>query len=397
MEVTVKFYKNGTKSYARHRIPIHKVSFPDRTAKGKAIRREAFFHTLREANAFAAEKNRALESAGKDNATLSRDEIAAIARFRAWRTESGSTESLASVIDCHIRDASHHRPRLTVNDAFRLRMESVERDRLSDRHREDLRSRLRRFAADFGERDISSITGDDISKWIHGLGLGPVSFRNFRKTVGSLFSLAVARGSITRNPIDAVTLPRHRSRPPAILTPQQVRALMLAAPRDILPHLVLQAFCGVRRAEVVRLRWEWIKLDEEEPYVDVMAPEGKVDSRRAAPIPPNALAWLKMLRGHPQESLEMTDTVYRRRLGQARKEIGLSMWDKNSLRHCFGSYRLSLLRNMGQVSYEMGNSIPVLKKNYANTVSRADAEAFFSILPEDGAAPENVVRFGKTA
>jgi len=55
---------------------------------------------------------------------------------------------------------------------------------------------------------------------------------------------------------------------------------------------------------------------------------------------------------------------------------------KNAFRHSFGTYRQAVLKNIAQVSDEMGNSIGICKCNYAKPISPEIAQEWFSILPE---------------
>ena len=56
-------------------------------------------------------------------------------------------------------------------------------------------------------------------------------------------------------------------------------------------------------------------------------------------------------------------------------------WRKNALRHSFGTYRTAQTKNMGEVSLEMGNSVPTIKRHYHEAVTPKEAEEWFSISP----------------
>jgi hypothetical protein len=45
-------------------------------------------------------------------------------------------------------------------------------------------------------------------------------------------------------------------------------------------------------------------------------------------------------------------------------------WKRNGLRHSFGSYRMELTKNEGQVALEMGNSPKVVKDHYFEIVEK---------------------------
>lgn len=64
-------------------------------------------------------------------------------------------------------------------------------------------------------------------------------------------------------------------------------------------------------------------------------------------------------------------------------------WKHNGLRHSFISYRLAVVKDVGQVSLEAGNSPQMVFKHYRQLVRESEAKAWFSIMPSKQA--ENVV------
>jgi integrase len=86
------------------------------------------------------------------------------------------------------------------------------------------------------------------------LSFRPVT-NNFRTVVSGLFEYAVKRALISRNPMRAVERVKAVDKPPGIFTPEELKKLLEAAHGDILPALAIQAFAGVRTAEILRMEW----------------------------------------------------------------------------------------------------------------------------------------------
>src|SRR5262249_3911752 len=61
-------------------------------------------------------------------------------------------------------------------------------DGMSARYLGDLRVRLGRFVAAFGEEMIAALSASRIDQWLRGLGVGPVTRNTFRRRLGVLFS-----------------------------------------------------------------------------------------------------------------------------------------------------------------------------------------------------------------
>ena len=58
------------------------------------------------------------------------------------------------------------------------------------------------------------------------------------------------------------------------------------------------------------------------------------------------------------------------------------VWRHNACRHSYGSYRMAEIRNVHDVAEEMGNSPAIIKKNYFQAVTKAEAAKFWAIRPE---------------
>src|SRR5215469_8929426 len=157
----------------------------------------------------------------------------------------------------------------------------------------DLRKRLTRFCADFGNRPVASITVEELDNWLRNLPLSPKSRANFRANVGVLFSYATKRRMLDSNPVLHTTKPKLVDNPPGIFTVDELRALLDAATRtapDVVPMLTIGAFTGLRDAEVRRLQWSEINLQR--GFVEVKAAKAKSARRRLVPIQPNLARWL---------------------------------------------------------------------------------------------------------
>jgi integrase len=74
-------------------------------------------------------------------------------------------------------------------------------------------------------------------------------------------------------------------------SPGELARLLAAAPDSFKPVLAIQAFAGLRSAEVMRLDWQNVKLAR--GHIEITAANAKTASRRIVPILPNLAAWLK--------------------------------------------------------------------------------------------------------
>ena len=102
-------------------------------------------------------------------------------------------------------------------------------------------------------RPIKGIVAAEIESWLHELALSPQSINNYRAIVRAFFEHALKRELVEKNPVNSVDKIKLVDKAPEIFTPKQLADLLAAADPSLLPALALQAFAGLRTAEVLRL------------------------------------------------------------------------------------------------------------------------------------------------
>lgn len=95
-----------------------------------------------------------------------------------------------------------------------------------------------------------------------GGGLSPRSLRLHKNILYQTLKGAVRDGLIPANPCDLVTLPKNDRHEAKFYSAEQVNALLAACKDDVLyPLLTLTAIYGLRRSEVLGLKWDSIDFD----------------------------------------------------------------------------------------------------------------------------------------
>lgn len=364
----------------KHPRYSYKVSYPETQPDGSTVRRYPYFKTKGEASAFAAEKRTELSNHGTRHGSVDDDERAALIRYRSWAENRPDAPTLSALIASAIAAHETARPPHTIAEAIDARLDAADRRKLSARHQSDLSSRLERFRADFGARQIADVTLRDVETWLNRLDVAAQTWTNYARVIGSVFTLAVKRGFLASNPLAGLDKPKISRKAPSILTAGQLGALLHASPSPLRPLLILQAFCGLRRAEAGRLCWRHIHLNDDTPYVELPSDVTKTNRRRTCEIPPCAVAWLRPLAGLPAASLAISEWDYRHALTTAATAAGIT-WEENLLRHSFGTYRLAVTSNAAAVAQEMGNSPAVVQTHYNNVTSPAEAAAWWNVYP----------------
>lgn len=161
---------------------------------------------------------------------------------------------------------------------------------------------------------------------------------------------------------------------------------------EMIPYLAVAAFCGLRAAEIMRLDWSEIHLAGTEKFVEVTAGKAKTASRRTVPITDNCAAWLERYAKPSGPVINLSRADKQLFLYLAEKS-GVA-WKHNGLRHSFISYRLAVVKDVGEVSLEAGNSPGMVFKHYRQLVRESEAKEWFGVVPPK--LPEGVTTTATT-
>ena len=276
----------------------------------------------------------------------------------------------------------------------------------SERYIQDLESRCGKFAREF-PRMVATIRGPEIKAWLQDLTREgskvdkraprkPVTNRtrnNFRLCIQTLFSFAKSQGYLPLDwkDMDSVPLWKVKDEEVEIFTPEEMSILLASAPANLVPFLTIGGFAGLRSAEIERL--DWSKVDLENGYITVDAGIAKTNSRRLVPIVPNLKAWLENHKKVSGPVLELANVVNAvKRLTSATRPVDPANpekllaprvpWRHNALRHSFCSYRLADVKSAAQVALEAGNSPQMIFQHYRELVTEKAAKGWFGITPD---------------
>jgi hypothetical protein len=262
---------------------------------------------------------------------------------------------------------------------------------------DDSRNRGNHFIRWFGaERQIREAT-TEVMKAYFSKHTGAT----LRRTVSAWFGWAVDEGYLPSNPCARKKQRRgtKKKKPPeaVIFSPTDALALLRAAVQaedwTTLSFIAFGLFAGIRPMEfrkkykgapAIYLDWRNVTPDGIEIY-----PELAKTAARVIPILDPLPLWIEFIR-KKRGMLSGPVVATGKRGGGWRKhwEAFLAKhwkheWHADQLRHSFGSYRMAVVKNAGQVAMEMGNSAQVVLDYYWNWQTKArDAESYWSLTPE---------------
>lgn len=281
-------------------------------------------------------------------------------------------------------------PSTTFSDTVTEFLAAGKEDGWSGRHQETLDQRLGKLTGLYSGAlaGLTSFTIDDV------LRTGQKRFkwcgrtRNcYRAALSNVLSYAKRRGLLPRdwNEMEFVAKAKETDGEIGIYNATALRQMLDAKPSpDLLPYIVVGAFCGARPSEIARLRWEDFHWDAGELFIG----KGKVRTagHRVAPLGASLRLWITPGKTGPITKLTLPSSAAHA-LGKLLDRCGVP-GVADGLRHSFVSYRLAVTRSMAQVSAETGTSVTTLTRRYCRPVGRVDAEEWFAVRPVLGITPK---------
>jgi integrase/recombinase XerD len=218
------------------------------------------------------------------------------------------------------------------------------------------------------------------------------SVRNFTiRILGGLFNFGIKRGFCTDNPVRRLDLSQRDPTEIQIHSVDEVAAIMSAAETysdGLIPFLAMSFFCGIRRAEALRLDWSAIDLHEN--WVKLPASITKTKRGRHIKIYPNNRAWLIPYAQASGRIYPHSSNVLRRRLRALGARHGVATI-KHGARHSFASYWLAMHGDIDRLCRFLGHDDPgTTFRHYAKAATKREAEKFWAIMPK---ATPKVVAF----
>jgi len=241
---------------------------------------------------------------------------------------------------------------------------------MSERYARSVRA-LKAILAPLASENIRQIGQDDIEPLLPPVSR-PRRRNNVLDDISTFFRWCRKRQILPEGMTAPERIDRETEPPPKklIFTVAEFREIARQCSDEWKPWLAIACFAGVRTEEIQRLQWENISLDR--GVIDVMAENAKTRRRRLVPISENLKSWL---RPHAKKKGEIApdriDNYIRHLTG----------WKINAPRHSYGSYRLAVIQNAAQLAEEMGNSVAMIRKHYAEAVHPEEGAAWFEILP----------------
>ncbi len=353
------------------------------------------FDELPKINALAREINEAGERLGMRYAIPSHDEANALRIWREFcraRALEGTPfrKSLSSLLESTLFAENEMESTPPLSEAAeKYFAEKIRMGNVTEGHISLSKSHVNFFAEALKDCRLSEVSQDAVEAALDTkTELSASSRRAYMQALKSLFTWWFTRENSRRkiterliNPLENLTLPKVRkTQDPEIITPDTLREMLnviaKSAP-ELLAVCVVQAFCGVRLAEALRLSWS----DFRGEYIFLSSRITKTQVARVAPVPKCAQAWFAIC---PKNDLLAPGRISLVKFTDERRKVlrlaGITL-PKNALRHSAASY-LSALYGNEKAADICGHDVRTAGVNYRAATTPEIAQEWFSIYPK---------------
>lgn len=267
---------------------------------------------------------------------------------------------------------------------------------------------LNKLAKDFKGQRVAEIHTAELAEW-----LDSQSRKNSSKTrhdqrghLVAFWRWALRQGFAGSDPITAPErLPsiKVESGTRRVLSTEEVISIFKEIDEPFRAWAVLGAFAGMRPEEISpsptkkkhKRGLHCEEIDWRFRVIRIPAEVSKVNRPRIIPMNDALIAGLKWagIEAGMTGPTTIGNPSQTRTLSRLGKTLFDGQWPKDALRHSFGSYRNSLIRNLDQVAEEMGTSVTMLHRHYHNPQPEQFGHEWFSIRPVN---PPNCSEFDPT-
>ena len=338
-----------------------------------------FFNTELDARSFRDAVQGEVRELGVSALDLSSHDRVEFLSAKKRLEEFGAGASITEAVSFFIKHNSSVVP-TTIQEGIQICLNQKTATGKRPRYISTLRLNLQSFSTEYGSLKCSDIQRRHIDEWLKRDSWSLATRQNKRITINTFFSFALRQKWCSSNPVLETEPFLVDPVPIKILTVQQSRDLMESArshrlPRDkqpgsMIPYFTLALFGGVRPADLERL--QWCDLDLQQGLVNIEGRNSKTRSHRIIELQPNALAWLKL--GGDLPAKNRTHKIRAIRLTAG------TPWSQDVLRHTFCSMSFPVF-GASKTAEWAGHSEQVLFEHYRRRIPPEAAKEFWQIFP----------------
>ena len=243
----------------------------------------------------------------------------------------------------------------------------------------------------FIKRTWGDLKPDEVKRNVIDLKLKGMKVKNntrrkYRLFIGMFFKWVVDEGHLLKNPAEGIKFKTEKYQGQSYSVAQTRKLLrhVIETNRDLVGYFAVLTFAGLRPTEGLRVQWE----DYNEKTHQLYVRKGKTPAR-FVDLEPVAVEWMKFHRENTPDGTPFVNlTNLENRMKVIRTAVFNGGWIQDGLRHGFGTHYKALTQSVNKVADQMGNSVAIVLRHYARTITKDDCKAFWDLTPEKVMANE---------
>ncbi len=276
--------------------------------------------------------------------------------------------------------------------------------------KEDERIKERGFLFHFGDRNVDSITEEEISNFLEKhYNASGYHYNQALRHIKPIFNHAQKRGWIKINPTAFLNNKEIRAETEVLKIKEFRRAAELLQTdeyRDMAAGISLLMFAGLRPSELFGnddkppLLWDSVILNPQgihtKPYVDIPEANAKGVDGRQVQMEPNLVKWLEGVPKDKRKGAILSEANHYR-YSKFKKALGVD-GKKDIWRHSFGTYYFHHFKSLERTMHQMGHTNrKTFERHYKRYNPEEDsAFLYWQVVPEGATVPE-VVQFSNAS
>ncbi len=141
----------------------------------------------------------------------------------------------------------------------------------------------------WGNYRLDQVKTVAVEEWLRSLKFAPATKGKIRAVMSAVFAHGKRHGMVTDNPIGGVRCSSQRLKEPDVLTPAEFKALVNELPVRERAMVLLAGTTGVRRSELIALKWHDVNFETLQIEVNKSCVRGKIGGTKtpasAKPVP----------------------------------------------------------------------------------------------------------------
>jgi integrase len=236
-----------------------------------------------------------------------------------------------------------------------------------------IRQLLCRFAQAFPGPFVQ-VSVHDINAYLNTLAPWPDVQDAMLSCVWDLLDLAKHHHYVPRDtPYAIIGCIRPKVQP---CDPECLTTVLRAVPSELVVAITLSAFAGLRGVEILTLKVDDVDWENRQVFIESANVVGR--HRRVIPMTPNLKEWLA--RALPKDGPVFSVKNAFKRIGAIATKHGVKC-NPSFLRRSYIAYRVAATGSVDQVASEVGMSVDSLHMYFSISVTKEQADRWFSILP----------------